>query len=57
MDKMKQVLIVTNAITEDEVIQIKRAFDSKIVDNMDIKISLVHVIPHLPTCYINGDAG
>lgn len=53
MDKMKQVLIVTNAITEDEVIQIKRAFDSKIVDNMDIKISLVHVIPHLPTCYFN----
>lgn len=53
MDKMKQVLIVTNAITEDEVIQIKRAFDSKIAENMDIKISLVHVIPHLPTCYFN----
>lgn len=53
MDKMKQVLIVTNAITEDEVKQIKQAFDSKIVGNMDIKISLVHVIPHLPTCYFN----
>lgn len=53
MDKKKQVLIVTNAITENEVQQIKQAFDSKMTDNMDIKLSLVHVIPHLPTCYFN----
>lgn len=51
MDKQKQVLIVTNAITEDEVNQIHRAFKEK--HDTDIKLSLVHVIPRLPTCYFN----
>lgn len=53
MNKRKQVLIVTNAITEDEVSQIKNAFSSEIAPQMDIQLSLVHVIPHLPTCYFN----
>lgn len=53
MDNKKQVLVVTNAITEDEVIQIKNAFSSEYAPQMDIKLSLVHVIPHLPTCYFN----
>jgi hypothetical protein len=52
MDKRKQVLIVTNAITEDEVSQIRKAFTDE-APQMDIKVSLVHVIPHLPTCYFN----
>lgn len=51
MDKQKQVLIVTNAITEEEVNQIHRAFKEK--HDTDIKLSLVHVIPRLPTCYFN----
>lgn len=53
MDKKKQVLIVTNAITDEEVLQIKKAFDSDYAPQMDIKVSLVHVIPRLPTCYFN----
>jgi hypothetical protein len=53
MDKKKQVLIVTNAITDDEVMQIRKAFNSEYAPQIDIKLSLVHVIPHLPTCYFN----
>ena len=53
MDQRKQVLIVTNAITEDEVAQIKQAFSTENAPEMDIKLNLVHVIPHLPTCYFN----
>lgn len=53
MDKTKQVLIVTNAITEDEVLKIKDAFHSEYAPKLDIRLSLVHVIPRLPTCYFN----
>lgn len=53
MDRRKQVLIVTNAITEDEVSQIKKAFSSENSQKVEIKLSLVHVIPRLPTCYFN----
>lgn len=53
MDKSKRVLIVTNAITDEEVEQIKQAFSSEFGSNKDIKLSLVHVIPRLPTCYFN----
>lgn len=53
MEQKKQVLIVTNAITDEEVAQIKDAFNSEYAQKMDIKLSLVHVIPHLPTCYFN----
>lgn len=53
MDKRKQVLIVTNAITDEEVIQIRSAFSSEIEPGQDIKLSIVHVIPRLPTCYFN----
>lgn len=52
MDKRKQVLIVTNAITDEEVLQIRQAFSSEQAP-MGIKLSLVHVIPRLPTCYFN----
>ena len=53
MEKSKQVLIVTNAITDEEVLQIRRAFTSEYGSEVDIKLSLVHVIPRLPTCYFN----
>jgi hypothetical protein len=52
MDK-KNVLIVTNAITESEVAEIKQAFSAEFAQNVDINLSIVHVIPHLPTCYFN----
>lgn len=53
MEKTKQVLIVTNAITDDEIIEIRKAFSAEYASDVDIKINLVHVIPHLPTCYFN----
>ncbi|OGT60855.1 MAG: hypothetical protein A3F14_02480 [Gammaproteobacteria bacterium RIFCSPHIGHO2_12_FULL_43_28] len=53
MDAKKQVLIVTNSITDDEVLEIQQAFDDKIAPLMNINLSLVHVIPRLPTCYFN----
>lgn len=53
MEKKKQVLIVTNAITDEEVMQIRQAFSSEYASDQDIKLSLVHVIPRLPTCYFN----
>ena len=53
MEKSKQVLIVTNAITEDEVTKIQNAFSTEYASNIDIKLTLVHVIPRLPTSYFN----
>lgn len=53
MDKMKRVLIVTNTITEDEVLKIKDAFSSEYAPKLNVSLSLVHVIPRLPTCYFN----
>lgn len=53
MDKKKQVLIVTNAITDEEVLQIHKAFYAEQTSDADIKLNLVHVIPRLPTCYFN----
>ncbi|HEX4045238.1 MAG TPA: hypothetical protein VHZ76_06185 [Gammaproteobacteria bacterium] len=50
-DNRKQVLIVTNSITDEEVLQIQTAFGSELTKN--IRLSLVHVIPRLPTCYFN----
>lgn len=53
MDEIKKVLLVTNAVTEIEVNQIKQSLEE--IEDQDIKIalSLVHVIPSLPTCYFN----
>ena len=52
MVKKKQILLVTNAITEEEVIQVKSAFDSEHAPQ-HVKLNLVHIIPYLPTCYFN----
>ncbi len=54
MDSKKQVLIVTNAITEEEVRQIRKAFNAEQqTSKADIKLTLVHVIPRLPASYFN----
>lgn len=53
MDRKKQVLIVTNAITDEEVLQIRKAFSEDCANQIEIQLSLVHVIPRLPTCYFN----
>ena len=52
MDQNKHVLVVTNAMTEEEVAKI-RAFRVENAQKMDISISLVHVIPRIPACYFN----
>ncbi len=53
MEQKKHVLVVTNAVTDDEVSQIKAAIRLPQLIPVSIKISLVHVIPNLPTCYFN----
>src|SRR5579883_2889177 len=53
MDKRKQVLIVTNAITDQEVMHIRQAFSAEEAQKIDVKLNLVHVIPRLPTCYFS----
>ena len=49
----KQVLIVTNAMTDDEVFTMQQSFRTQHAIKANIKLSLVHVIPRLPTCYFN----
>lgn len=55
MDTQKNVLLVTNAVTGEEVAQIKQAVEDANAKNngLRIKLNLVHVIPNLPTCYFN----
>src|SRR3990167_10175836 len=53
MEKRRQVLILTNSIMDEEVTQIRKAFSSEFASSSDIKLTLVHVIPRLPTCYFN----
>src|SRR6266567_7710947 len=56
MDTHKNILVVTNSIVEEEITQIKNAFfNNENNEKMDLKIklSLVHVMPTLPSCYFN----
>jgi hypothetical protein len=51
MKESKNVLLVTNSTTDDEIALIQTAIKNQ--QNLRIKLSLVHVIPSLPTCYFN----
>lgn len=53
MEGPKNVLLVTNSATDEEIAQVKNAFIKAGKDGMHIRLSLVHVIPNLPTCYFN----
>ncbi len=53
MVESKNVLIVTNSATDGEVYLIKEALAQAKEKNIKIRLNLVHVIPHLPTCYFN----
>lgn len=53
MSEPKKVLLVTNSATDAELTEIKRAVLQAEQSGMVIKLSLVHVIPTLPTCYFN----
>lgn len=53
MNVKRHVLLVTNSTTDIELNLIKDALDRAEKDGMDIKLSLMHVIPTLPTCYFN----
>lgn len=46
----QQVLVVTNSMTDEEVLEIKQSFANNAAGK-EIQLSLVHVIPRLPTCY------
>ncbi|HSW94204.1 MAG TPA: hypothetical protein VLJ15_07635 [Gammaproteobacteria bacterium] len=49
----KNVLLVTNAITDGEILLIKEAVSHAKEQKLDIHLNLVHVIPNLPACYFN----
>jgi hypothetical protein len=53
MEQRKQVLIVTNEMSEEEVIQIQATFKREQAKLEHIDLKLVHVIPRLPTCYFS----
>jgi len=53
MDAPRNVLLVTNATTDAEITQIKQAIGQATQPHLSIRLSLVHVIPTLPTCYFN----
>src|SRR5579872_802598 len=50
---VKHVLLVTNTTLEPEIDLIKQAIKNAREHGLEIKLSLVHVIPNLPTCYFN----
>src|SRR3982751_5959702 len=49
----KNVLLVSNATSDEEVQLIREAITQAEKQGLQIKLSLVHVIPNLPTCYFN----
>lgn len=53
MSEPKKVLLVTNSATDAEISEIKQAIIQAEKQGIKIKLSLVHVIPTLPTCYFN----
>lgn len=56
MEQKKHVLLVTNSVTDNELAQVKEAIIDTTTPRLipvSIKISLVHVVPTLPTCYFN----
>ncbi|MCE3238052.1 MAG: hypothetical protein K0R24_1033 [Gammaproteobacteria bacterium] len=53
MDACKNVLLVTNATTDAEIAEIKKIIVQSAEPHLKIKLSLVHIIPTLPTCYFN----
>jgi len=53
MRPAKRVLLVTNTATEREINQVKEALAASTKGPFELQLSLVHVIPSLPTCYFN----
>lgn len=53
MGDTKQVLLVANAATDAELEEIKQSILRAEQHGLKIKLSIVHVIPTLPTCYFN----
>lgn len=55
-ERKKHVLLVTNAVTDKEVAEVRSAIvssSSPQFSPLTIKMSLVHVVPTVPKCYFN----
>lgn len=53
MPETKNVLLVTNMTSEEEIAQVQEAL-SKVKDQkMILRLMIAHVIPSLPACYFN----
>jgi len=53
MSETKNVLLVTNTASQEEIDQIKNALAKGTEQGKQINLRLVHVIPSLPACYFN----
>lgn len=53
MREAKNVLLVTNSATDNEVALIREAIAQAKEKGLTLHLNLVNVIPNLPTCYFN----
>ena len=53
MDESKNILLVTNSASDEEIRLVREAFTKAAQEGLHMRLSLVHVIPNLPTCYFN----
>jgi len=53
MGDSKQVLLVINSATDDELVEIKKSILEAESHGLMINVNLVHVMPTLPSCYFN----
>lgn len=53
MNESKSILLVTNSVVDEEMALVKEAFINAFNQGLRMRLSLVHVIPNLPTCYFN----
>lgn len=51
MSHVKNILLVTNSISANELALVKEAVSHAKTQELHLMLSLVHVIPYLPTCY------
>src|SRR5688572_29927968 len=49
----RNVLLVTNTVSEEEISQIREAFMTAKDQDISINPIIAHVVPSLPACYFN----
>ena len=52
-EKRKHVLLVANALTIPEILEVTASINEMKSENAEIKVSLLYVKPYFPTCYFH----